>query len=65
MYKIIHKHGQPYGIRDSSGYLLFFSQIDKYNDQTDRYIEEITDRLNTAVKIVKFLNQESTNEKTH
>jgi hypothetical protein len=26
-FQIIHKNGQPYGIRDKGGYLLFFQKL--------------------------------------
>jgi ABC-type uncharacterized transport system substrate-binding protein len=31
--QIIHKNGQPYGIRDKGGFLLFFPKVSKYDGQ--------------------------------
>lgn len=54
---IIHKNGQPYGISDNSGYLLFFPKVSKYNDQEERYAEEINESYAIAEKIIKALSQ--------
>ena len=53
--KVIHKNGQPYGIRDSGGYLLFFPKVSKYTDQEKRYVEEIQETYVLAEKIIKAL----------
>ena len=53
--RIIHKYGQPYGIRDDGGYLLFFPTISKYTDQEERYIKEIQECFDLAEKIKKTL----------
>jgi len=54
--QIIHKHGQPYGIRDAGGYLLFFPRISKYSGQEQRYIDEIQQCFSLAEKILNALN---------
>jgi len=53
--KIIHKNGQPYGIRDSGGYLLFFPTITKYDNQEQRYLDEVKEAFDLAEKILLTL----------
>lgn len=48
--EIIHKNGQPYGIRDARGYLLFFPKVTKYTGQ-----EQILIRLYTIKRY--YLNK--------
>lgn len=55
--QIIHKNGQPYGIRDKGGYLLFFPKVSKYGGQEERYIGEIKEAFDLAEKIIKALKQ--------
>lgn len=53
--QIIHKNGQPYGIRDKGGYLLFFTKVEKYDGQEERYASEIKEAVALAEKIIKAL----------
>lgn len=53
----IHKNGQPYGIRDKGGYLLFFPKVTKYDGQEERYVEEIKEAFDLAEKIIKALKE--------
>jgi predicted RNA-binding protein with TRAM domain len=55
--EIIHKNGQPYGIRDAGGYLLFFPEVTKYTGQEQRYVEEIQESFALAEKIKKALTK--------
>ena len=55
--QVIHKHGQPYGIRDDGGFLLFFPEISKYANQEERYVEEIQETFALAEKIIKALGE--------
>ncbi len=55
--QIIHKNGQPYGIRDKGGYLLFFPKVTKYDGQEERYVEEIKEVFDLAEKIIKALKE--------
>ena len=57
--QIIHQNGQPYGIRDDGGYLLFFSKVHKYPGQEDRYVREINEAYALADQIVKALTNRS------
>ena len=53
--EVIHKNGQPYGIRDARGYLLFFPKVTKYTGQEQRYVEEIQECYSLAEKIMSAL----------
>ena len=53
--QIIYENGQPYGIRDNGGYLLFFPTVRKYSGQEQRYINEIQDCIKLADIILKAL----------
>jgi len=53
--EVIHKNGQPYGIRDAGGYLLFFPKVTKYTGQEQRYVEEIQECYSLAEKIMNAL----------
>ena len=55
--QIIHKNGQPYGIRDKGGYLMFFPKVQKYSGQEERYVREIQESFAIAEKIKKALSQ--------
>jgi len=55
--QIIHKNGQPYGIRDKGGYLLFFPKVTKYSGQEERYVREIKEAFDLAEKIIKALKE--------
>ena len=55
--QVIHKNGQPYGIRDKGGYLLFFPKVHKYSGQEERYVREIQEIFIIAKKTKKALSQ--------
>ena len=55
--QVIHKNGQPYGIRDKGGYLLFFPKVNKYDGQEERYVSEIKEAFDLAEKIIKALKE--------
>lgn len=46
--QIIYKNNKPYGIRDKTGFLLFFTQISKYHGQEERYRQEIEEQFKLA-----------------
>ena len=52
--KLIIEHKRPYGIRDDSGFLLFFPQRTRYLDQLDRYKKEISDQNKLAEYLLKL-----------
>ena len=49
--RIIYKNNKPYGMRDESGFLLFFSGINKYPGQEERYRQEIEGQFKLADQI--------------
>jgi len=53
--KIVYKHGQPHGIRDENGFLLFFPRVDKYTGQDERYREEIEEQYALADYLLSSL----------
>jgi len=55
--QVIYKNGQPYGIRDKGGYLLFFPKVTKYDGQEKRYVSEIKEAFDLAEKIIKALKE--------
>ena len=55
---LISKNHKPYGIRDDSGFILFFRNITHYDGQDDRYYEEIIGLYNIAEFIRDALNNE-------
>jgi hypothetical protein len=57
MIKIIYKNNKPYGIRDESGYLFFFSKINKYAGQEERYRQEIEEQWKLADFLLEALKE--------
>jgi len=53
--RIIYKNHKPYGIRDSGGFLFFFTDISKYTDQEERYREEIAEQHYLADYLLSVL----------
>jgi hypothetical protein len=53
--QIIYKNNKPYGIRDETGFLLFFAQISKYCGQEERYRQEIEEQFKLADYLKKQL----------
>lgn len=61
--QIIYKHNKPYGIRDRSGFLFFFSDISKFNGQEERYRKEVGQQYALADFLLESLNSEQLNHK--
>ena len=57
--EIIYKYNKPYGIRDCSGYLFFFSKISKYNGQEERYRKEVEEQFKLADYLLESLKDRS------
>jgi len=55
--RIIYKNNCPYGIRDETGFLFFFSKITKYTNQEERYREEIEDQFKLADYLLQSLKE--------
>jgi hypothetical protein len=46
--QIVYKNNKPYGIRDDTGFLFFFSTIQKYSGQEERYRQEVEEQYQLA-----------------
>ena len=55
--QIIYKNGKPHGIRDRSGYLIFFPNITSYTGQEKRYQEEIDQQNKLAEYLLHQLSK--------
>lgn len=53
--RIIYKHNKPYGIRDDSGFLFFFSKISKFGGQEERYRREVEEQYRLADYLLSVL----------
>jgi hypothetical protein len=53
--KIIYKNNKPHGIRDNGGFLFFFTSIDKYQGQEERYRQEVEQQYQLADYLLKHL----------
>jgi len=56
-YEIIYKHNKPYGIRDKNGFLFFFTEISKFDEQEQRYKEEIEEQYKLADLLLSVLKK--------
>ena len=57
-YRIITNEydNQPHGIRDNSGFRVFFPKLTKYQGQDERYEKDTKQQRELAREITKFLN---------
>ena len=55
--KIVYQHGTPYGIRDKTGFLFFFTQPVKYSGQEDRYRDDCEYKFRLADFLLDALNK--------
>ena len=55
--EIIYKHNKPYGIRDASGFLFFFTDVNKYTGQEKRYRQEIEQQFRLADYLLDALKK--------
>ena len=53
--RIIYKYNKPYGIRDDNGFLFFFADVFKYENQEDRYRQEVEQQYRLADYLLKAL----------
>ena len=53
----IYKNNKPYGIRDSGGFLFFFSKISNFTGQEERYRQEVGKQYKLADDLRAFLKQ--------
>lgn len=55
--QIIYEHGAPHGIRDTGGFLVFFTRVSKYSGQEERYRLEIEQRYRLADFLLNALQK--------
>jgi len=55
--QIIYKNNVPYGIRDATGFLFFFSKSLKYEGQDERYREEVERQYKLADFLLSALKR--------
>lgn len=53
--RLVYQHGEPHGIRDTSGYLCFFHRVSKWPGQEARYRSELALRARQADAIAAAL----------
>ena len=53
--QIINENGQPYGIRDTNGFVLFFAPVQRFQGQDERYQNELRRREGIARYILDAL----------
>lgn len=58
LYELIYKNDKPYGIRNESGFLVFFPSIFKYDKQEERYKDELSIQIGMAEFLTEKLNTE-------
>jgi hypothetical protein len=62
--QIIYKNGRPYGIRDESGYLFFFTEVSKFPGQEERYRQEVFEQYALADYLLSALKARSNTAST-
>lgn len=55
--RLIYEHGEPKGVRDTSGFLCFFNHVTKYEGQEERYRRELALRARQAEVIADALRR--------
>lgn len=55
--RIIYKNNKPYGIRYEGGYLFFFTKINKYDNQEERYRTEVEEQFKLADFLLESLKK--------
>jgi hypothetical protein len=53
--QIIYKNNKPYGIRDKTGFLLFFADVSKFPNQEERYRQEVQAQFDLADYLLSSL----------
>jgi len=53
--EIIYKNNKPYGVRDASGFLFFFTGVSKYPRQEKRYRQEVEQQYKLADYLLNAL----------
>ncbi len=60
---IYHQNGEPQGIRDRGGFLLFFNRVTKYDDQEERYRRELAEKQKLADHLLLCLGDKQNKSK--
>ena len=58
--EIINKWDAPYGIRNNTGYLLFFADIKRWPGQEERYISEVEQQRELAEHLLEAIKNKQT-----
>lgn len=61
--QIIYEYNKPHGIRDETGFLLFFVDIHKYSNQEERYRKEIVEQYKLADYLLECLKNRKKEDK--
>lgn len=61
--KITYEHGNPYGIRDKTGFLLTFRVAKKFEGQEERYRKDLQDMFDLADYLLKALKDRKLEER--
>ncbi len=54
---LIEEHGEPYGIRDGSGFIVMFNPVFHWSGQEMRYRVELSRRKRLAELLLKTLRE--------
>ena len=60
--QIVYKNNKPQGIRDKTGFLLFFPEIFKYPGQEERYRQETKEQFELVGYLRNQLKLKSQNK---
>jgi len=52
---LVRQYGDPYGIRDDDGYLLFFPVVQHFAFQDERYVRELAEQEALAQQVLAAL----------
>lgn len=55
--RLVMRAGQPHGIRDDNGYLLFFPEVQHYTGQDERFARELRQRTSLAQGLRDYLEK--------
>lgn len=56
-FRLCYKNGKPFGIRNRSGFLFFFTEVEKFPEQKERYERELQEQIALADYILDALKQ--------
>ena len=53
--RLVRQYGDPYGIRDDDGFLLFFPAVQHFTFQDERYVRELAEQEVLAQRVLTAL----------